>query len=166
MGCPEAMCLITGLQDGSGNGRDVLPTKTAVFHSNRKAAMRRAESELALPAIKFFDTSDGGLLAVRALCTTTTKSVTWRDSRSYMLADSVVAATAGTAATAATRLQVTGWLRGRPMALNSLMHVCGVGAARVVRVSRDRGSAGAAAQQQMGDLGVDGTDYVVADPSK
>lgn len=73
---------------------------------------------------------------LRSLFSVTPKDLTWRSLRSYMLADSLTFLPSGTKPEDdQCTVRVTGYLRGCPLFLHSLMQLKGVGAGRIVSVT-------------------------------
>lgn len=62
---------------------------------------------------------------IRALSTAPTKPVHWRDMRSYMLADSCTLDQVDS--TGCGKLRLTGFIRGKPLSANQLVHIPDVG---------------------------------------
>ena len=92
----------------------------------RKWGHRFFETEFAGQA-KSIDASNSSLLA-RTLCTTPPRRVHWRSIRSYLLADQeeVVPLDGPKGGTHGT-LHVRGYIRGRPLGVNGVVHVSDVG---------------------------------------
>ena len=92
----------------------------------RKWGHRFFETEFA-GQTKSIDASNSSLLA-RTLCTTPPRRVHWRSIRSYLLADQeeVVPLDGPKGATHGT-LHVRGYIRGRPLGVNGVVHVGDVG---------------------------------------
>lgn len=68
---------------------------------------------------------------LRAITTATPRNLKWRDMRPYLLAQSM----AFEAGEGGDVLSVSGYLRGTPLDVNQLVHVPGVGARRILRVT-------------------------------
>lgn len=92
----------------------------------RKWGQRFFETEFAGQA-KSIDASNSSLLA-RTLCTTPPRRVHWRSIRSYLLADQEeVVPLDGPKGTTHGTLHVRGYIRGRPLGVNGVVHVGDVG---------------------------------------
>ena len=140
---------------GAGGGRRKKGANTV--HAVRKAVHQHITATAMLTDAKIIDicsavsgdnSSTGNSSSInrtnmlaRTLRSMNAKPVTWRSQRSYLLADpSAVRIEPSTLspvadpAPATCRVQVGGYLRGKPMPLHSLMHIVGVGAGRVVKV--------------------------------
>lgn len=100
-----------------------------------KRQAQLACQELIESDVKCIDDNNMSLL-VRTISVTPAKPLTWRSHRSYLVGEAVeiepTAATAGAAATC--RVRLSGYLRGAPMNVDSLMHIPGVGTCRVESV--------------------------------
>jgi hypothetical protein len=132
LGCPEVLFCVLGL-DGS-------VSKTNL--SLKKAAQQYIEQYAVFPGAKivegFSSNGQSSPQLVRTLCNLTPKSISWRATRSYVVSDSVFVEPQETSelssseASVKFRVQVSGYLRGMPMSVHSLMHVVGVGTGRLV----------------------------------
>lgn len=88
----------------------------------KKWGQRFFETEFAGQA-KAIDASNSGLLA-RTLSTTAPRRIHWRSIRSYLLADSaVVVPEEGPRGAEYGTLRVRGYIRGRPLGVNQVIHV-------------------------------------------
>lgn len=108
---------------------------------------------------KYLDIHDHNLASVLSDCNSR-KSLRWRNHRSYLLSNQVqIEAQPSTDDHSSSssgrkyRVSLQGCLRGVPLYAHSLVHICGVGTGRIVRV-RQAGSNG------------DSDNVVEADPSK
>lgn len=96
-------------------------------------------SALGFPNVSMVDTSSS-IQCCRSLIERQTKPMSWRANRSYFVTDAVAVTSqpdcqSSTGATdAVVSMRITGFIRGKPLPLNSLMHVAGVGASRLVSV--------------------------------
>ncbi len=133
LGCPEVLFCVLGL-DGS-------VSKTNL--SLKKAAQQYIEHHAVFPGAKivegFSNNGQSSPQLVRTLCNLTPKSISWRATRSYVVSDKVFVEPqevngefSSSDSSAKFRVQVSGYLRGMPMSVNSLMHVVGVGTGRLV----------------------------------
>jgi len=155
MGCPDAIfCVQDGgsaMDDGAASSATTKKKGAAVAaaHAARKAVHQYIVDHALIPEARIVDLElarSNNMLA-RTLRSMNPKPISWRSQRSYLLADAasvqVQAQEQGEGTEARCRVQLGGYLRGRPMHVHSLMHLVGVGAGRIVKVSR--GSAPGAA---------------------
>lgn len=105
-------------------------------------------------------------LITRQLCNMSSRSLSWRKNRSYLVADTWEMQATNEDGTASVKIK--GYLRGRPMALNSLMHLCGVGAGRidVVRSGGNPFSTSRGGRTEVEMAGDSGDAFLRADESK
>ncbi len=143
--------------------------------SLKKAVQLSLEQQSTLPDLKVVDAADAAQLA-RSLCSLTPKPVSWRSSRSYVVADSVVVQHQSSEGVPAgdqglCSVQVSGYLRGAPMSVHSLMHILGVGTGKVVcawaatPAEKHRGNTSAAVGA-VGQLSTVPGTALLADPSR
>ena len=116
-GCPELICCIDN---------DSMKSS-----ANNKQIERVIQSIISCDT-KVIDVSDASFMS-RHLCTTIPKDVGSRSIRSYMISDDVTISTEDSSSSKCT-VRVGGYLRGKPMNINTLAHVVGVGSGRVQRV--------------------------------
>ena len=126
VGYPEAICCLQGL--------DSLTGKAAI--EAKHSAHRELGSAIG-PDIKIIDSKSPDLLT-RQLSNTTARVIAWKSSRTFMLGDNVQVqestASPGDDGTRTFSAQIGGFLRGKPLLVNSLVHIVGVGTCRVNRV--------------------------------
>ena len=96
----------------------------------RRYVQQVLETELYVD-VKIVDADDFSLLG-RALSTISGEDISWRGIRSYMLSESAEVVADGGAD--GLTLRLTGYLRGRPMDLHSLMYIDGVGSCCVQNI--------------------------------
>jgi pre-rRNA-processing protein TSR1 len=126
-GCPEALCCVQGMDAFQGKA----------LNERRKFVTRVLEAEVLTggSAARVFEFSGSGKQdsvsqLARQLCSLSPKDVMWRSIRSYLLSTTCDAV----AATSSSVVRVGGYLRGRPLPVNSLVHVAGVGTGRIAQV--------------------------------
>ncbi len=152
-GCPETLVVFQGI--------DNIPPKHA---AGVKTAVQNEAEKAFGTSVKMGDLSKLPLV-VRQMCNTSPKSITWRQTRSYLVADSWD--TADVQPDGTTSLKLRGYLRGRSLALNSLMHLCGVGSARIQSVQMGGDVfAGSRGGRDVEMAGADTESTLVADPEK
>ena len=164
MGCPDAIFVIDeAAAAGTSSNMNMSTTQSKKkkgnnsLHATRKAARQYITTHAMLPDARIIDINSDCLnsggssgsatvgnetnMLIRTLRSMSPKPVSWRAQRSYLLADALSVNIQeqeqdGAAAVAdkTYRVQVGGYLRGRPMQVNSLMHLVGVGAGRIVKV--------------------------------
>lgn len=84
---------------------------------------------------KAIDASNSSLLT-RTLSTTPTRRMHWRDTRSYLVADSAkLIPSEGRPDCACGTLHVRGYVRGRPLGVNQLVHIGGSGHFRMRQIN-------------------------------
>lgn len=149
MGCPDALFCV---QESRGDAMDEGPTSSAstkkkgaaaaAAHASRKAVHQYIVDHALLPDARIVDLDQArsSNMLARTLRSMNPKPISWRSQRSYLLVDAasvqVQAQEQGDASEARCRVQLGGYLRGRPMHVHSLMHLVGVGAGRIVKVSK------------------------------
>lgn len=122
-GCPEVLCCAQNF--------DLLTGKTLL--DTRKALTKQLDDCIG-PDVRVGESHKADLFC-RLLCTVTPRTVTWRATRSYLLGDTVeVSQTGGGDNGEEPCVTISGYMRGRSMALNSLMHLPGLGTGRINRV--------------------------------
>lgn len=197
MGCPDAMfCVDTGAAGGEDSSSSSLGAMddgtTAVAHSSkkksgasahvaRKAVHQYIVDTAMLPDARILDldSSRASNMLARTLRSMNPKPITWRSQRSYLLADATSVRVepqqpnqAGSGNSSSSepkyRVQLSGYLRGRPMQVHSLMHLVGVGASRIVKVWQGQppSVAGGGGAPTTGDLSASALSVVVADKQK
>jgi pre-rRNA-processing protein TSR1 len=133
LGCPETMCCIGGLSipmDLSGAARTQM-------NDVKKGIIRYLQSLISNDT-KVCDTIDFIQLA-RYICNLSPKEIGWRNNRSYLVSNEVQAQP-DPAAPGKVCIRIGGYLRGKPMNVNSLAHIVGVGTGRIVDVTVATGS--------------------------
>lgn len=99
----------------------------------RKWGQRFFHTEFAGQA-KAVDASNTNLL-VRTLCTTPPRRVHWRSIRSYILADSVEMVSSDGPGSERGTLHVRGYIRGRPLGVNQVVHLGDAGHFRIRHIA-------------------------------
>lgn len=139
-----------------------------------KRLVQRCLDNDVVPGIKLLEHSqdEGGAEdLVRVLSAVSGKDTTWRSLRSCVVADALEL---GDDSGETCGVRLSGYLRGSPLYVNSLMHLPGVGTARVVRVSGGKDCGPLEMAQRYlrrggGDGGVGGApegEVVEADPTQ
>eukprot|EP00428_Durinskia_dybowskii_P062940 CAMPEP_0170376684 /NCGR_PEP_ID=MMETSP0117_2-20130122/11856_1 /TAXON_ID=400756 /ORGANISM="Durinskia baltica, Strain CSIRO CS-38" /LENGTH=810 /DNA_ID=CAMNT_0010631903 /DNA_START=135 /DNA_END=2567 /DNA_ORIENTATION=- len=139
VGCPDALFCVD-----YAASLDELGQPTRLMHptrASRKTVHQDILDVALLPGARVVDIYNSvtgrDTALVRILRTMTPKAVNWRAQRSYLLADiSNVFVEPQQESEDLCKVRVGGYLRGRPMQLNSLVHLVGAGAGRVVKVWR------------------------------
>ena len=182
-GIPESLCCVQGMDSFQGKAlveRRKFVTRVLEAEVLTGASVARVfEYTISSPVTTAMESissstplrqhqhakSDGIAQLARHISSLTPKEMTWRSIRSYVFATScedvslsssaVVDSTKGSC-NAGTTARIGGYLRGRPLPVNSLMHIVGVGTGRITQVvvgtghsTRHHGSAsgqGAAAE--------------------
>ncbi len=122
-GSPEVLCCAQNFD--LLNGKNLLET--------RKALSKQLD-ECIWPDVRICEAHKADLFC-RMLCNTTPRTVAWRSTRSYLFGDNVqVFASGGGIEGKEPYAMISGFLRGRHMALNSLVHIPGVGTGRISKV--------------------------------
>ena len=106
----------------------------------------------------------------RAIVASTVKEVSWRSIRSTVVGDSLEVLDCLPDAPESNRIRVTGYLRGAPLYVHSLMHIMGVGTSRLesVEVGHDPLTSASRELKSHGarNISDDASYTCVADPSK
>jgi pre-rRNA-processing protein TSR1 len=160
IGCPEVLFCYTGISK--------VPQKQV--KSVKQLVQDEAERQFG-SAVKTGDMSKVALVA-RQMCNMASRTLQWRKHRSYLIADSWQVVCGGEQQEdGTTSVKLKGYMRGRPLALNSLMQLCGVGVARIESISSGgnpfaaaRGGKAASTEVEMVDSSADGA--LKADPAK
>lgn len=148
VGLPQCVAVVQGLK-GYDEFALSVPDRKALTDA-RKLALQSLESEVHSD-IKLFDHYCPASLVpfhshshgeysndelLRGLFTVTPKDLSWRSIRSYMLADSLtIVSSENQSGDDQCSVKVTGYLRGCPLYLHSLMQLKGVGTGRIVSVT-------------------------------
>ena len=171
MGCPDALFCVDAAVDSLGAMEDdsTMGARKGGAGQSRKVVHQHIADVAILPDARFVDidsscANKSGNVLARMLRNMTPKPVSWRAQRSYLLADaaSVTVEPPADPQSQTCRVQVCGYLRGRPMPVHSLMHLVGVGAGRVVKVWQGQPPSAGARQQHCTTEG----SAVVADKDK
>jgi hypothetical protein len=126
---PEPLCLI---QD--------LPQSVGAFNAGGKHSALRASD-----IKKFIETlaaskiscdakcmeQENGSMVIRTLSVMSPRDISWRSTRSYILSDSFIVNSVNDSSAV---ISVSGYIRGAPFNVNSLVHIVGVGACRVASI--------------------------------
>lgn len=121
-----------------------LPTTVGVLQGiDTQPVKRQAEVKKASHKVFTAEFGEGVKVTVahvpgqllRALLTASPKVIHWRDARSYMLATTATFVQ-GTEGASTGELQVTGYVRGKPLSVNQLIHITDVGTFQMSRITR------------------------------
>lgn len=136
-GCPDLLCCVQGFENFSGKA----------LIERRKMIGRVCDAEVAA-SVKVLEFSSPNDMSdscrnvsvsniCRQLCSISPKDIGWRSIRSYMLSQSceLVPPAVSDDVKPVETVRVGGYLRGRPMPINSLVHIVGVGTGRVKVIS-------------------------------
>ncbi|CAH0477839.1 unnamed protein product [Peronospora belbahrii] len=127
-----------------------LPTTVGLIQGLEKHTLK-SQTELKKLGNKFFATEFGDSAKVaaanvpgqlfRVLVTLSPKIIHWREARSYMLATTATfvprTETKNQQGELVGALQVNGYLRGKPLSVNQLIHITDVGTFQLSRITRD-----------------------------
>lgn len=174
-GLPQSLACVQGLECSLGDS-----AKQKRLCSDTKKMVQRTLDNLVLPGIKLVDQvcSDSPTHSrevddlVRSVAALSGREVTWRAMRSCLVADSLEVGDERDE-NGRGRVRLSGYLRGCPLLVHSLMHLPGVGTARIVRVTAGKGPVEHAARMlrrraddESGDLDGGEGEVVEADPSR
>jgi len=148
-GCPEVLCCLQGM--------DMLDGKALV--DSKKAMCRHLQEQFG-PDVKIGEAHKADLFC-RQMCTMTVRNVNWRLHRSFLLADNVEVDRSETECV----VTVGGFLRGN-MALNSLVHVAGMGTGRIRKVRAGTGPFPESHKEAVEMASADDDGFIHADESK
>ena len=138
-GCPDILCCVQGLEDF--NGKALIDRK--------KTVGRICETEV-MSSVKFLDfisnkdkMSDARNSSVsnicRQICSISPKDIGWRSIRSYLLSQTCELLpkeeNSVNEEKVTETLRLGGYLRGRPLPINSLVHIVGVGTGRIKEIT-------------------------------
>ena len=156
VGMPEVVCALQGMEslppkkykdikrDVGRNIEDTLVPEIKSFEipvvqdpaASPAAAMDVASLDFSTKPVPTSIGRDGTAQMIRGLSGMTARNMQWRSIRSYLLSEGAEAVTAPEGySEGAQAIKLKGFLRGRPMCVNHLMHVLGGGTARVVSIS-------------------------------
>lgn len=128
VGCPEVVCCLQGLDNLSG--------KRLV--EAKQFSQRQLEAAFG-PTVRILEAARPETMC-RLLCNVTPRVIAWKASRSFMVGEDVHVLPQKQSATSPSSCsaQISGYLRGKPLPINSLVHIVGVGTCRVDRISSGR----------------------------
>ncbi|TYZ62595.1 hypothetical protein PybrP1_002355 [[Pythium] brassicae (nom. inval.)] len=119
----------------------------------RKLGQRYFQSEFG-DAVKVTQASVNAQLS-RAIISMTPKTIHWRDARSYLLATAASIVPSGPNAETGV-LQLSGYVRGKPLSVNQLLHITDVGTFQMSHITiTPVKQVDAAGKMQVGDEGVE-----------
>jgi len=140
-GCPDILCCIQGLDEFSGK---------ALF-DRRKTIGRIFETEV-FSSVKVLECSVGNNDKMnelsrnssvsnicRQICAISPKDIGWRSIRTYLLGQTYEMVEDEDMNKETETVRLGGYLRGRPLPLNSLVHIVGVGTGRIKSVVIGKG---------------------------
>lgn len=153
MGCPDALFCVQNsslsgesMDEGISSSNTNSKKKGAAAYASRKAVHQYIEEHALLPEARIvdLDLARSNNMLARTLRSMNPKPISWRAQRSYLVADAASVQVQEqpqqqqSEGEPKCRVQLSGYLRGRPMNVNSLMHLVGVGAGRIVKVTKGR----------------------------
>lgn len=123
----------------NGSSKKIRKNETQV-----KSMLSKHLASVLSPDCKIFDlrssssSSSQLQLLVRHICASSLRVPAWRTVRSYLFSESFDCAVDESSLSSSEnpRLMIRGYLRGKPLNLNSLMHISNVGTCRIVRVEK------------------------------
>lgn len=132
-GMPEAVCCMQGLMEGFDYSSGMGGSGSVGRHADMKHTLQAAAESAIAGDVKCIQEENGAII-IRTISVCIPRDISWRASRSYLVSDSVEISPPTDPTQPTRTIKVTGYLRGTPMRLHSLMYVAGVGACRVVSV--------------------------------
>jgi pre-rRNA-processing protein TSR1 len=126
-GCPEVVACVQGMESFTGKA----------LIDRRKLIHRTLESSISSD-VKIVETAATQLC--RQLFSASLRDIGWRSIRTYLVADSVAVSSVQAVDTSngpVSRLRIGGYLRGRPLQVNSLVHITGLGTGRIASIVCD-----------------------------
>ena len=132
-GMPEAICCMQGLMQGFDYTSGMGGSGSVARQSDLKQAVQAAVAARVGPDVKCIQEENNAIL-IRNISVCVPRDISWRMSRSYLISEEVQVAPPANPAQETRAVKVSGYLRGTPMRLHSLMYLGGVGACRVVSV--------------------------------
>ncbi|CAM9722015.1 unnamed protein product [Scytosiphon promiscuus] len=162
-GLPAVVGVVQGLESLKGKRQSDM----------KKWGQRFFETEFAGQA-KAIDASNSSLLA-RTLSTTAPRRIHWRSIRSYLIADSTkIVPLDGPMGTEVGTLHVCGYIRGRPLGVNQVVHVSSAGHFGLRQINsaaepfpvRPKDRSAAAREEQAAVRNPDGQVLARADPER
>lgn len=110
-----------------------LQAASPIHTAKRTKEVTRFLESIVSSELKVVDSSDTVQIARQLGGLSQHKEVTWRSVRSYLVADSLQIGESSSGS-ASLSIEVGGFLRGKPLPVNSLGHIPGVGTCRIVQV--------------------------------
>lgn len=132
-GMPEAIVCIQGLMQGFDYSSGMGGGGSVSRQADLKRDVQVAVEAVLGSAVKCIQEENSAIL-IRSISVCIPRDISWRTSRSYVLSDNVEMLAPADPTQLTRSIKVSGYLRGSPMHLHSLMYVAGVGACRVVSV--------------------------------
>lgn len=138
-GCPDLMCCMQGFESFTGKA----------LIDRKKTVIRICETEVT-SYVKVLEFLNNGQMSddsrnasvshiCRQLCSMSPKDIGWRSIRSYLLSQTCeqLPKLSGSdeVGKSTESIRVTGFLRGRPLPVNSLVHIVGVGTGRIKEIT-------------------------------
>lgn len=130
---PEALVLMQGVMHGFDYSSGLGGSNSVAKQADLRHAVQAAAASAIGPDVKCIQEENSALL-IRSISVCIPRDVSWRNHRSYLLSEKVEMLPSADVTEPTRTIKVSGFLRGTPMHLHSLMHVAGVGACRVVSV--------------------------------
>jgi hypothetical protein len=118
-GLPDCVCCLQGFGSALGD----IPV-------DFKRQAQLACQELVAADVKCIDDSNTSLL-IRTISVAPAKQLTWRSHRSYVVGEKVEVDAPSAPDAPTCRVRLSGYLRGAPMNVDSLVHIPGVGTCRI-----------------------------------
>jgi pre-rRNA-processing protein TSR1 len=125
LGFPSLMCAVNGLH--------VTGAAAVQQNAKRLKELTRFVDYSISTDIRILDASDAVNVARQLSTMPCSKEISWRAHRSYLVADKVEVV-GGRDETDGKTVMLTGFIRGNPLYVHSLAHLCGIGTVRIASV--------------------------------
>ena len=137
-GLPESICCVQGLMDGFDYTSGLGGSSSVSKHNDMKKIVNSVVQSRVGLEVKCIQEENCALL-IRSISVCIPHDISWKKHRSYILSDKTIILPSDNSSDlpASMSVKVSGYLRGAPMNVNSLMHIVGVGSCRIVSVSNN-----------------------------
>ena len=134
-GLPSSVCCMQGLMQDYDYSEGFGGASASNVMESKRLMETLIESRIGSD-IKVIQEENSAIL-IRTLSVCIPRDISWRMNRSYLMSESVEVLSDANPTDGTCSISVTGYLRGAPLYLHSLMHIVGVGACRLASVSSE-----------------------------
>lgn len=139
LGFPALMCAVNGLSTPPVDGMTSF-NPTIQQNAKRLKEITRYLEYAISSDIRIADAVDSAGITRQLSEMTCNREISWRGNRSYVVADSVSIVSCGADVVSVPgeeddlTVVMSGYIRGKPLFIHSLSHICGVGTSRIARI--------------------------------